>query len=525
VIASRLQPAIWGKAVVLVRRTAELVLVAVTFSLVSGCQYVGPIAIDQGRDRYNGVIQATSKEQTLSNIIRVRNHEPTSFMDVSEVDATTTLSGNVSGAITNIGAVAGTKSTSAGTISGQVGAVSGGAVYTEQPLIRYTPLLGQALVAQMVTPVSADALADLFDSGWNVAPLLDLGAAYLTPDITEFYPVLNILSELYAGRALAFAAAKSDLTKEQGATKTGQIGTLEVTTKSSSGGGNNDTLTIYLHPLHSYGSRIHLKYNKRHLQLWIRLLWLYSGTQPKFTPNDAPWCPQIGLSSRSESELRAWAWDPRLLDRSGLDPDHVLKCLPNFIELRTKPVPAAKALSDGLISGAPLLKTSSALGVLKAASERPTPKIAFVTPERYREITGYPWNKELDNSSFYTLLPQSEDPTDNPGVPEQINRDVSKWIANAQNLHVYDSKPGSIDDYLVRNYRLGTLRRYILIIVDDHAPGNAYVSHFDHGTWYYIDAADQISQRNFDLISLFLTMMAIPSALPPISPTISVGGG
>jgi hypothetical protein len=118
------------------------------------------------------------------------------------------------------------------------------------------------------------------------------------------------------------------------------------------------------------------------------------------------------------------------------------------------------------------------------------------------------------------VLPQSEDPADNPGVPEQIDGDVSEWIANAQNLHVYDLKPGSIDDYLVRNYRLGTLRRYLLIIADDHAPGNAYVSLFDHGTWYYIDAADQISQRNFDLISLFLTMMAIPSGLPPISPTV-----
>ena len=219
------------------------------------------------------------------------------------------------------------------------------------------------------------------------------------------------------------------------------------------------------------------------------------------------------------------AWNPGLLDRSGLDPDHVLKCLPNFIELRTKPVPPAKALSDGLVSGAPLLKTSSALGILKAATERPTPKIAFVTPERYREITGYPWSKELDGSSFYTLLPRSEDPADNPGVPEQINADVSRWIENGKNLNVYDSKPGSIDDYLARNYRLGTLRRYILIIMDDHPPANAYVSHFDHGTWYYIDAGDRVSQRNFDLISLFLTMMAIPSALPPISPTISVGGG
>ena len=246
----------------LVRCTLEFVLVAVTLSLVSGCQYVGPIAIDQGRDRYNGVIQATSKEQTFSNIIRVRNREPTSFMDVSEVDATTTLSGNVSGAISNIGATA-TKSTTAGTLAGQVGAVSGGAVYTEQPLIRYTPLLGQALVAQLVTPVSADALADLFDSGWNITLLLDLAASLLVPDFNEFYPVLNIISELDVDRALAFAATKSELTKEQSSTKSGQIGTLEVTTKSSSGGGNNDALTIYLHPLRWYGSRRHLETNRR----------------------------------------------------------------------------------------------------------------------------------------------------------------------------------------------------------------------------------------------------------------------
>jgi hypothetical protein len=33
-----------------------------------------------------------------------------------------------------------------------------------------------------------------------------------------------------------------------------------------------------------------------------------------------------------------------------------------------------------------------------------------------------------------------------------------------------------------------------------------------------------VSQKNFDLISLFLTMMAVPSATTPISPTIAVGG-
>lgn len=216
--------------------------------------------------------------------------------------------------------------------------------------------------------------------------------------------MLNIISELSADKALAFAATKSDLTKEQSSTKSGQIGTLEVTTKSSGGAGNNDTLTIYLHPLHWFGSRIHLAHNKRDLLLWIRLLWLYSGTQQKFMPKNSAWCSEIGLSSRSKSELGAWARKSYLqLDRPGPDPDQVLKCLPNFIELRTKPVPAAKALSEDLISGAPLLKTSSALGILKTATERPGPKIAFVTPDSYREITDYKWNKHTNAFSFYTL--------------------------------------------------------------------------------------------------------------------------
>jgi hypothetical protein len=42
--------------------------------------------------------------------------------------------------------------------------------------------------------------------------------------------------------------------------------------------------------------------------------------------------------------------------------------------------------------------------------------------------------------------------------------------------------------------------------------------------YFYIDGADRISQRNFALINQFLTMQAIPSQTPPITPSISVGG-
>ena len=145
-------------------RIGKCVIVAGILGLSGGCQSVGPIAIDQGRERYNHIIQETSKQQTFANIIRVYRHDPTTFMDVTEVDASTTVSGSVSGGLTNMGATPGIRSTTAGTISGQIGNVGGGVTYTEAPLIRYQPLLGQALVGQLATPVSPDAMASLYDS-------------------------------------------------------------------------------------------------------------------------------------------------------------------------------------------------------------------------------------------------------------------------------------------------------------------------------------------------------------------------
>lgn len=265
----------------------KFISIAGTLILLGGCQNVGPIAIDQGRDRYNNIIQSTSKEQTLSNIIRVHNYEPISFMEVSEVDATTTFAGTVTGGVTNIGAKAGT---SGGTLAGQTGAVASGVTYSESPLIRYQPLLGQPLVVQMVTPVGPDALGLLYDSSWNVSPLLDFATSYVTLDSDEFYAALNIIAELYDDAALELVAEKSDVTKAKDSTKTlplqkGQPAnvTLEVTNKATSGGAD-DALVIYLLPFHPHATASDLPKKRRELQLWVRLLWLYLGTQ-----QDPPW--------------------------------------------------------------------------------------------------------------------------------------------------------------------------------------------------------------------------------------------
>lgn len=501
------------------RRTnlGAVAVVAGTLILLGGCQVLGPSSIDQGRDRYNSIIHSTSMEQTLSNIIRVANHEPTLFMEVTEVDAVASFVGSVNGAATNIGAQAGKLSSTI--IQGRLGNAGVNLQYTEAPTIRYQPLLGQPLVAQLVTPISVDALALLYDSYWKVGPLLDMAAAYITPEYDELYAALNIITWLSEREALELVAGKSDLTKAQEATNKG------------TGAGVNDALIIYLLPFHPHEPGYDLSRDTRVLRLWTRLLWLYSGTQAKFEPQekDRAWCEENKLSSDDANKLRDW--DLNFESAKKLDPNEARKCLPNSIELRTLPVPPEKVRSHGLVSGAPSMRTYSALGILKTATEQPYPKFAFVSTDTYHKIRSYPWNQDVASSSFYTLLPETEAPGDNPSSETAKGREederMANWIkASPDNIYIHEQKPLPVrDEYIKLNQRLGSLRRYILVVMGDQLPTNSvYVAYFDRGKWYYIAGDDTISQKNFDLISLFLTMMSVPSPVPPLAPVINVGG-
>jgi hypothetical protein len=560
------------------RNVCALTLAVSAIAGLAGCQLLGPNAISGGRDRYNSIIATTSMEQTMSNIVRVYQHQPTLFMDVTEVDAVSSFVGNLGGAATNIGAKPGTTGS---TISGRLGSASGAVQYSETPTVRYQPLLGQALVAQLVTPVSVDALGLLYDSSWPAAPLLDFAAAYLTLDYDEFYSALNTIMELDANDALELSAAKSDLPKPP------EVGDKEKppsSTKGSAGpksapsGNDNDALVIYLRPFHPHATSADMDVKRRVLQLWIRLLRIYARTQPAFEVGpQAAACKRIHLSV-DEPELTDW--DVNISDpaKTADQLDFARNCLPSSIELRVVSAPApvprspigkagkkSETAGPNLVSRAPLMRTYSALGILKAATERPHPKVEFVTPDRYREIrdaTTHPWNGDTDSLSYYTLLPQDEDSIDCPGAgscdnppPEGkrrhddylgVQNDLAKWLQESagqpqspaapsasdgdddpyHGLYVYENKREDVlKDLAVRyNQRLGLLRRYMLIIVDDRAPASAYVAYSDRGRSYYIAGDDAVSQKNFHLLSLFLTMMAVPPSTQPLSPVINVGG-
>jgi outer membrane lipoprotein SlyB len=465
----------WGTGV------RELVIAAGTSIVLGGCQMVGPVSIDQGRDSYNHIIQSTAKEQTLSNIVRVFHHEPTAFMDVTEVDATTTFSGNVSGGVAGIGARAGT---SGGTLAGQVGAVAGGVTYSESPLIRYQPLLGQSLVAQLATPVSPDVIWSLYDSNWGIAPILDLSTSYLVPDYDETGAALNTIAQLDLDDTLELVAEKSEVTKTKDSPKTGTIGpgvTLEVSNKSS-GAGGTDALGIYFLSYHPHGRKHNDKDAERDRRLWKRLRDLYAGTQV------APTCPSSTVPLAKKCSVRF-----------------------DYLELRTTPLAPAK-MSPDLRAGAPIMRTFSALGILKNATEKPRPRIAFVDFDRYVAIRSHAWNDpKIDvDLNFYTLLPgiESEGGDENEGdekpPDENAKRAISKvdqWLRSYTYTtklmpRVYlPSDEVSNDDFVMVNQRLFNLRRYILVIKSDIPAVGSYVAHFDHGAWYYIAGDDEVSQK------------------------------
>jgi hypothetical protein len=534
---------------------------------LGGCQTVGPNSIRMGREHYNSILQATSMEQTMSNIVRLYKHEPPMFLDVTEVDATLNFGGSITAAGTNIGAKRGT---SGGTLAGQVGSVGGAVQYSETPTIRYQPLLGQALVAQLVTPVSVDALGLMYDSYWDLGPLLDFSSAYLTPDASKFYPALNTILELNHRGALWVAAAKSSLTPQ--APTQDQIAPGFSTSKSGSArgsGANNDALVFYLRPFQEDADAEDAPSMQRILQLWVRMLRIYIDTQPKFTPPAG--CAALGLTM-DKPALRDW--DVNIAKHVTVPDNQKIAfllrardCLPDVIELRVLPLPLLAhgddAANPTVRNKAPVMGTYSALGILKNATERPGPKIEFVTPERYRQIRADPWNRAVDTLSYYTLTTGELDSyncsdaqkqaggCDSPALTaayaEMFNAEIDRWIgasvgsgaaapsgpdaggvSHPNGLDVYETSGQDVLDteFSSMNSRLGTLRRYMLVIVADKLPPEgAYASYSDGRQWYYISSDDTVSEKNFQLLSLFMTMMAIPPSTQPLSPVINVGGG
>jgi len=446
---------------------------------LAGCQFFGPTSIQVGRPVYNDVIQETSKLQTFANIIRVAKHEPTSFMEVSQINAQFAVQGSLMGAVAGIGGT-------------RIGSANLGLLFQENPNITYTPLTGQSLVSQIATPITVDSLANLINSDWSITSVLSLAVDRLTPGYEDYGMAINALIALDDLGAITISVTKIETSppkttkpiKENGSSASAEPSTvLEITLQTS-------------HP------------NTRR----------NPEQAPTLTEIRDLWCRLVAVMTHTKC------------------PTSVEK-----LSLAVSVSPSRNILYSNVAINQ--IKTRSAIGILKAATEIPEPLVAIVPPETYEVITNRPWNRTkarlstCANASYYTLLPKDEGEFDNPTKNSKYDEMITSRVVDK--ISRFDQSPSVIEsclytiDYSLNptNYensllenRLRNLRRFVLVIESDHEIPGSYVSYPYRGKWYSIDLEDEISQKNFVLIGQFLTMQSTVTTTPPPAPTVSVGG-
>lgn len=106
---------------------------------------------------------------------------------------------------------------------------------------------------------------------------------------------------------------------------------------------------------------------------------------------------------------------------------------------------------------------------------------------------------------------------------------IDRWLENSPTpiSYVYPSYPSaSYSEFIDLNERLWELRRYILVIKSETPPpADALCRLFRTRVVVLHRPNDTISKKNFSLISLLMTVMAIPPSTPPLNTSIAVGGG
>lgn len=230
---------------------------------------------------YNDVILATTQAQLLRNVVRVKNNKPPLFMDVAEVDAALSFSGGLSATLSGLGIGKKGGPFRQGSLTSETIELSVG--YAENPTIRYFPLSGQALVHQLATPISVDALPQMFDSDLPLGTILDFTVDRLTPIYSDFGPALNLLSELDYHNAITMSAGavRAD-TDTRTQTMTLRNGSIVVQTTPPASPGHT-ALQFYVQArITQSGVRSGTPECRQTLKiagLWVKLLQLYESVR------------------------------------------------------------------------------------------------------------------------------------------------------------------------------------------------------------------------------------------------------
>ena len=147
---------LWAAA--MFRPTAGYVRAIVVLSVCfSGCHSIGPATVGRDHFDYNEAISASSKEQMLLNMIRLRYGESPMFLDVVSVIAQYSLEGSLSASAPSYDRPS--------TLFPRASAATR---WTDRPTITYAPRTGQQFAKTLLAPLRLDAVFALVQAGWPI---------------------------------------------------------------------------------------------------------------------------------------------------------------------------------------------------------------------------------------------------------------------------------------------------------------------------------------------------------------------
>jgi hypothetical protein len=460
----------------------RVVTTIATLSLMSLAGCIGPRAVSHERLGFNDAVAATGRAQLLLNIVRASKNEQPQFVDVSQVTNTSQLNESFTASFGIPQAVGGGEHTGH---DYSPGFTVGG---YDQPAITYTPLLGAPLVAQLAQPINVDSIVALYDSGWPLGPLLTFVARSIGPDPNLETIVIDDLQHLAAYNVLVLVPAKSQAT---------------------SGPGGDDSIQLFCNPDGAVQEDRPDAYCR-----WNRLKTIFGKTYVNLRdigvlPPTVPGGPKF---PHSPSDY--------------------------FIELRTVPTSQPTMLPEDQVI--PLLRTRSALGALMTAANETATSLAgsyrvgaisFVDGESkpdfqpvgdiYYEVQISPQHAAVAHEC--TTMDSVTTSSTRP-----IPADLSALMELREQAQSFPSVM-AFNGRIIRSRRKDFVDTYIVVHRGKDGPKldqqpYVLISFNEDGLKYWISSDDQISQRNFEIMSLLLTIQAQSSATPPPIPAISVGG-
>ena len=143
------------------RRRGALVLALAAALALASCNTLGPRVVRTSRIQYSDALAGGFNELVLLNLVRLRYRDTPQFLEVSTLTTEHVLGAQASASAT-IGAGSSDVDLS----------LSGG--YSETPTVTYTPLAGEQVVENLLTPIEISTLYLLLRSGWSVERVLRL---------------------------------------------------------------------------------------------------------------------------------------------------------------------------------------------------------------------------------------------------------------------------------------------------------------------------------------------------------------